>query len=92
LIKELAAEGYIPQHFEYISDGVLASTSLIEWRNDPLRRKRLPMIRRSDNRFMVRLFLTIFALWLSLLIFAFLHAARVPARPSIKAETAPGLT
>ncbi len=75
LIRYLAAEGYIPARFERICERRPNGLSAIKWMIDPTCFKPAPTPRQQTNRFMARLIIGAFVLWLALIVLAFLNAA-----------------
>jgi len=74
LIRYLAAEGYIPGHFERICQRRPNGIAAIRWVIDPSCAKPTLTPRHQKNRFMAGLLIGVFVFWLALTIWIFLHA------------------
>ena len=75
-IRYLAAEGFISDEFQGFGKSGSRRTTSISWvvDQDPLKCESA-QLKRAD-RFMIQLFISASALWLALMVFAFLHSAR----------------
>jgi len=75
-IRYLAAEGFISDEFQGFGKSGSRRTTSISWvvDQDPLKCE--PAQLQRADRFMIQLFISASALWLALMVFAFLHSAR----------------
>jgi hypothetical protein len=75
-IRYLAAEGFISDEFQGFGKSGSRRTTSISWvvYQDPLKHE--PAQFKRADRFMIQLFISASAIWLALMVFAFLHSAR----------------
>src|SRR4029077_13402553 len=75
-IRYLAAEGFMSDEFKGFGKSGSRRTTSISWVVDQEPLKHEPAQFKRADRFMIKLFISASALWLALMVIAFLHSAR----------------